>query len=114
MADPSPTISLSALARLLSEATPGPWTEHEGDNWSGIVDADGDAVACISDYETDANHLGDRALIVALRNAGPSLVEIAEAVREHLEWWDRNQDYLPAPRHAVMDRLRAALAKVQP
>ena len=81
--------SLSELERMLSEATPGPWSTTDDDGDALIVGGaarDGHdtriafmAVWCGPDAVSDA-HVRDAALIAASRNALPDLLRIAWAV----------------------------------
>ena len=70
-------ISLSALRRLHEAATPGPWVDMStSDEVRPICSVDSE-ICC--DPEGDDRE-SDRALIAAMRNALPALIDIAEAV----------------------------------
>ena len=74
---PAPRINLSELARLEREATPGEW--HR-DDYGGIWDSgDGETGSILGEIDAIEN----AALIVAARNALPSLIALAEAAARH-------------------------------
>ncbi len=84
---------LAELRRLLAMATPGPWRiEYDGDRYEFNAGAAGIGEV----YDTEGGR-EDAALIVALVNAAPRLIEMAErAARDDAfpatEWGVRNAD----------------------
>jgi hypothetical protein len=90
-------INLTNLKRLLAEMTPGKWT---ADGKYGSIHANHDDCG-ISSMGRRADAIG----IVALVNAAPVLVEIAEAA---LDWQMLPQE----PARLARKRILAALAKV--
>jgi hypothetical protein len=85
---------LSELRRMLAEATPGPWRQNPygviwideptirraGGRW--LARAQIASVTGIPDDLPDTHVSDNAALIVALRNAAPALLDVVEAARE--------------------------------
>jgi hypothetical protein len=75
------TIDIGALRKLLAEATPGPW----GSECASVFgpDPDRDSVAECDWDQTKPGELedADAALIAAMRNALPALLDAAEAMQ---------------------------------
>lgn len=76
-----PTLAkIEAMEALLGRATPGPWRDFGGE--IHCEPPSEDFVSCIGTFEEACNSENDRGVIVALRNAAPSLLAAArEAVR---------------------------------
>lgn len=76
------TDNLEELERLLAKATPGPWEHDSGPALNGtyhvVNDADENMICECYDGESYDEH--NAALIVALRNAAPSLITTAREV----------------------------------
>lgn len=84
---PVPPLDLSELRRLLAEAAPGPVCEHPngtsiwtGEEYDGSGRSDQSMLLNASRPTMDA--VAEVALIVALRNAAPSLLAMAERAEE--------------------------------
>jgi hypothetical protein len=75
---------LPVLRQLLNEATPGPWIADSHEiyrAWAGIPELNGDWIGETCRIEGDPLHStsdADAALIVALRNAAPALLDRLE------------------------------------
>lgn len=82
MADPDP---IAELRRLLEKATPGPWS-WEGDPPTLYAGRDGmhHGANLLGRLEPDADTPANLNLIVAVRDALPALLDIADAAQRHM------------------------------
>lgn len=106
---------MSDLRELEQKATPGPW-EYD-DTTDQHYDDDGTVTPTgwfrgavgnvdVGDYNTLS--LADAALIAALRNAAPLLLDVVDAVRALVPGWETDSmGYYDFDKQAVVDALTA-------
>ena len=100
------TVDLAALAKLASEATPGPWTLLD-DGWvwgppsdDGIRDPICETLSDIHEVDSDAAYIA-----AASPDVVAALVRVALAAKELIDW-DDGRHYGQEP---PLDDIRAAL-----
>ena len=101
------------LRELTRAATPGPWVDGAGDIFAedtlgedGMVrDGECEVASCYS-----RNRIEDEALIVAMRNALPALLDVVEAARAVEESESVGQ---PSVYPRALKRLRDAIGRVE-
>ena len=104
---------------LLAEATPSPWVWWTSSSWRRLShDADGDVICPVvsrSDGHPDLEvSEPDMALIAALRNAAPALIEFVElsVAMEKAKWMDLAGCFDSTKYTAARNQWLAALARL--
>lgn len=100
--------TIARLRTLEAKATPGPWEESDIYGEPRIqCSSRGEEVAWVSGSEkSDEENCANKAMIVALRNAAPALLDAADRA-EQIQWL-RMLDEIARRREAEADRDRLA------
>lgn len=104
--------TIEELRALLAAATPGPWEHRQHEGMHALAARDGWAMESEPDDSDDgARVAADFALVAAMRNALPALLDVAEAARAVARSAGPGRACWTVGRHDI-ERLRAALARL--